>query len=88
MVFLLNRAAYAGESITRVRTNQLDRADHDRQNDREHYRVLFHILSFVLPPCIAERISQFDPRRAAINTGNRRPQLAPFAPTRQWLIGV
>jgi hypothetical protein len=87
MVFLLNRAAYAGEDIARVKTNQSDRADRDCQNDSEHYRVLCHILSFVLPPYIAKKISQFDPRRAAINTGNRRPQLAPFAPTRQWPIG-
>src|SRR5205814_10267708 len=37
MVFLLNRAAYAGEYIAPVRTNQSDRADRDCQNDSEHY---------------------------------------------------
>jgi hypothetical protein len=72
MVFLANRAAYAGEYIARVRTNQSDRADRDCQNDSEHYRVLCHILSFVLPPYIAKKTSQFDPRRAEISAGNRQ----------------
>jgi hypothetical protein len=71
MVFLVNRAAYAGEYIARVRTNQSDRADRDCQNDSEHYRVLCHILPFVLP-YIAKKISQFDLRRAEISAGNRQ----------------
>jgi hypothetical protein len=70
---LVNRAAYAGEYIARMRTNQSDRADRDCQNDSEHYRVLCHILSFVLPPYIAKKISQFDPCRAEISAGNRQP---------------
>jgi len=53
---LLDGAAYVGEHVVRVGTDQPDSAYNDDKNYRQHYRILRDILTTLIIPKISENI--------------------------------
>jgi hypothetical protein len=47
---LLDGAGDVGEHIVGIRSNQPNRANHDHQNYREHYRILGYVLPTLIAP--------------------------------------
>ena len=86
---LLNGTTYVGEYTTRVRADHPDRANRDRQNDSEHYRILCDILAVLLPPSSAKELTHPDPNLALRKTqALEYSQTAPFRSARQWPVGA
>src|ERR1700730_9228485 len=57
-----------------MRANQSDRANRYRQNDRQHHRILCHILAFFLPPGFEKIFSHSTPPGLPVSSATDAPE--------------
>jgi hypothetical protein len=72
----------------RVRADQSNRANRDRQNDTEHYRILCDVLAVLLPQALTRNSVIPTPIRSCEGCRHSNTRTAPFPPERQWPTGV